>query len=79
MRNLINLLIMAAIVVATCWGCSPKAITGQITDVNGEVVQCAGKSFRLLKNAPTPYKGQKATFTPVRSRKNNRINCKFIK
>lgn len=79
MKRIIFFIKVTVIVSFTCCGCSPKAITGQITDVNGEVVQCAGKSFRLLKNAPTPYKGQKATFTPVRSRKDNRINCKRIK
>ena len=79
MRNLINLLIMAAIVVATCWGCSPKAITGEITDVSGRVVECKGNRFLLFKSAPIPSKGQTVTFTPVRWKHDRRINAKRIK
>ena len=67
------------VIVAYCCSCSPKAITGEITDVSGRVVECKGNRFLLLKSAPMPSQGQTATFTPVRNKKDRRINCKLIK
>lgn len=66
----------------TIWFCScttSKTITGEITDVSGRVVECAGRKFLLLKSAPMPSKGDKATFKPVKNKKDKRINCKLIK
>lgn len=66
----------------TIWFCScttSKAITGEITDVSGKVVECKGKRFLLLKQAPMPSTGQTVTFTPVRWKHDRRINAKRIK
>jgi len=66
----------------TIWFCSCttyKAITGEITDVSGRVVECKGKRFILLQNAPNAVVGDKVTFKPTRNKKDRRINCKLIK
>ena len=75
----LKLIIYIAFVIWFCSCTTSKAITGEITDVSGRVVECKGKRFLLLKSDPMPSQGQTATFTPVRSRKDNRINCKLLK
>jgi len=77
MRNLINLLIMAAIVVATCWGCSPRAFTGEISHVSGDTACLPSKCFLLLPNAPKTSVGRKAVFVWTRGK--SKVNCKLLK
>ena len=79
MKQIIFILKVTVIccLIASC--SSGKAITGEITDVSGRVVECKGNRFLLLKSAPMPSQGQTATFTPVRNKKDRRINCKLIK
>lgn len=79
MKQIIFILKVTVIccLIASC--SSGKAITGEISHVSGDTACLPGKCFLLLKNAPKAYKGQKATFTPVRSRKDKRINAIHIK
>lgn len=77
MQKLIFILKVTVIccLIASC--SSGKAITGEISHVDGEVVQCAGKSFKLLPNAPKCVVGDTVTFKRTVNRK--KINCKYIK
>ena len=77
--NKILFILKVIVIISLTASCSPKAITGEISHVSGDTACLPGNCFLLLKNAPTPYKGQKATFTPVRSRKDKRINAIHIK
>lgn len=72
----LKLIIYIFITIWFC-SCSPgKAITGEIRDISGKVVECKGKRFLLLKSAPMPLKEQVCTFTPTVNRK--KINAKRI-
>jgi len=61
--------------IASC--SSGKAITGEISHVNGEVVCLPSRCFKLLPNAPKCVVGDTVTFTPTLNRK--KINSKRIK
>jgi len=69
--------IKVMVIVSFTASCSPKAITGEISHVSGDIACLSENCFLLLKNAPKAYKGQIATFTPTVKRK--KINCKHIK
>jgi len=68
---------MAAIVVATCWGCSPRPFAGEISHVSGDTACLPSKCFLLLPNAPKTSVGGKAVF--VWTRDKSKVNCKLIK
>jgi len=77
MNKLLFILKVLAILSFICWGCSPRAFTGEISHVSGDTACLSENCFLLLKNAPKAYKGQIATFTPTVKRK--KINCKLLK
>jgi len=79
MNKLLFILKVMAILSFICWGCSPRSFTGEISHVDGEVVQCAGKSFKLLPNAPKCVVGDTVIFTPVKRKNDKRINAIHIK
>jgi hypothetical protein len=74
MRTLINLILMASIVVATCWGCSYKSFSGQISHVSGDTVVCKGRMIKVEGNVPKV--GQKVVFITTRDKR--KVNCKII-
>jgi len=74
MQKILFILKLSAIVLATA-SCSPKAITGPLTDCEGQKVSCKGYRFKVSGIAPKC--GETATFTRTVNRK--LINCKKIK
>lgn len=64
------------VIVAYCCSCSPgKAITGVLTDCNGQEVSCKGYRFKVSGTAPKC--GSLHSFTPTLNRR--KLNCKLIK
>jgi len=52
-------------------GCSPKPITGQIKEVNGDTVRIKHYTFKVLTNVPKI--GQNCVFIPTTD--SSKINC----
>jgi len=77
MNKLLFILKVLAILSFVCWGCSPKAFTGEISHVSGDTACLPSKCFLLLPNAPKTSVGRKAVF--VWTMDKSKVNCKPLK
>lgn len=75
MNKLIDILKVAIILTFILCGCSYKVITGEITAVRGQEVQCRGKWFKVEGIAPQI--GKTVSFTPTKD--SSKVNCIKLK
>ena len=69
----IVLFLVIAAIMASCK--TSKVITGEITAINGQMVQCKGKWFKVEGIAPQV--GKTVSFTPTKD--SSKVNCTKLK
>lgn len=69
----IVLFLIIAAIMASCSG--SKAIIGEITAINGQMVQCKGKWFKV--EGTPPQIGKTVSFTPTKD--SSKVNCTKLK
>lgn len=74
-KTIITILAIALVVMMILASCSTKAIVGNLTDCDGQLVSCKGHRFKVEGTAPKC--GSWASFTPTVNRR--KINAKRIK